>query len=198
MTLGSWGLCKCRGSRRTTRGTAGHGSSWINLGFSTSGIEASSFAQPHPNPSPAPPLSYGDGLLAPGIQHDFPTSRHLYLLFPTARIPPYLSLQAFVTLTNFAVQLKYQVLKKILSFYCPTPLKLIATFPSSKSAFSDQCIPLHRYSSPSEGRDSVHSVYNRGVDQVITDGQRSKAGARNQADLQPGQTWKMGKQMALM
>ena len=54
------------------------------------------------------------------------------------------------------------------------------------------------YSSPSEGRDSVHSVYDRGVDQVITDGWRSKAGARNQADLQPGQTWRMRKQMALM
>lgn len=113
------------------------GSNWINLGFSNFSLEASSFAQPHPNPPPAPPLSYGDGLLASGIQHDFPTSGHLYLLFPTARTPPYLSHQAFVTLTNFAVQLKYRVLKKILSFYCPTLLKLIATFPSSKSAFSN-------------------------------------------------------------
>ena len=137
MALGSWGLCKCRGSRRAARGTARHGSSWINLGFSNFSLEASSFAQPHPNPSPAPPLSYGDGLLAPGIQHDFPTSRQLYLLFPTARTPPYLSHLAFATLTNFAVQLKYRVLKKILSFYCPITLKLIATFPSSKSAFSD-------------------------------------------------------------
>lgn len=54
------------------------------------------------------------------------------------------------------------------------------------------------YSFPSEGRDSVHSVYDRGVGQVINDGWRSEAGARNQADLQPGQTWRMGKQMVLM
>lgn len=44
----------------------------------------------------------------------------------------------------------------------------------------------------------MHSVYDRGVGQVITEGWRSKAGARNQADLHPGQTWRMGKQLAVM
>lgn len=61
------------------------GSNWINLGFSNFSLEASSFAPASSQPTPrSSSLSYGDGLLASGIQHDFPTSGHLYLLFPTA------------------------------------------------------------------------------------------------------------------